>query len=643
MSLRNKVRYMFENFMARGGISVFISLVVLFIIAMVFSILLRTGILFLLSDPGPQDVSSAFWTSFIQIIDPGGIAEDTASSPWFKVSAILTTFLGLIIFSMLIAFITAQLEVMLYNFRKGSSRVIEENHTLILGWNERVDDIIDELIAANTSRKNACIIVLAPHEKEDMDDTIFRTFPDTKTTRIVTRSGNPASVQDLNLVNAQKARSVIVLAACSDGASPKQKVISDSSVIKTVLALHTCCKGDQVIVAEIFSEQKRQLIAELKPDKILAINSREILGKLLVQTTLSSGLEIVYNEILSFHGCEIYLTNKNIEGIPFIEAGYHYKDGVPLGILKADGDLTIRPKGDTILSAGDSLLLLAEDDSTIKFQEEAVAQPAEHPFPVKKRKLRKERELILGWHNIGSVIISEFADFLHEGSQIDVMLPEGSKTVTVQLEEAKHLAGKLKVHHIHGNPMSKEDLSKANPWAYDNIIILSQDLEDYSPERIDSDTLVILLLLRQLQKEQAVPGGRAKIITQVLNSDNQDLVKQSNVDDFIISNKLITRILAQLSEEPRLKQLYDHLFQEEGSEIYLKPIEYYFEPVPKKLSFADMMYAASKRDEICIGLRIAQDSHETEKNFGIILNPDKNKGFYLSQDDYLIVLAENEM
>jgi len=49
--------------------------------------------------------------------------------------------------------------------RKGRSRVIERNHTLILGWSPTVFAIIGELIIANENQRRPRIVILADHDK----------------------------------------------------------------------------------------------------------------------------------------------------------------------------------------------------------------------------------------------------------------------------------------------------------------------------------------------------------------------------------------------------------------------------------------------------------------------------------------------
>ncbi|MBW1873669.1 MAG: hypothetical protein JRJ19_16495, partial [Deltaproteobacteria bacterium] len=289
------------------------------------------------------------------------------------------------------------------------------------------------------------------------------------------------------------------------------------------------------------------------------------------------------------------------------------------------------------------VLILAEDDSTIKFAKQAVARPVDLPFSYTRLEQRRERELILGWHSIANIVVSEYADYLLEGSEIDIVVHDPSERIISQVQALRDSNTSLKVNLINGNPMSFGDLQAVKPFGYDNVIILSQNQEEDSAERTDSETLVILLLLRKILRDSAVMKLSTKIITQVLNSENQELITQTNVDDFIISNKMITMILAQLSEEPRIKELYDDIFQEEGSEIYIKPASLYFDSLPQKVTFADLMGLALKRDEICLGVRKKSQAYQPDKNFGVKLNIEKNTSLEIEPEDCLVVLAEDDL
>ena len=101
---REKLRYKFENFMYRGGISIFISLFVLFILCFLIAVLVR-GILLLIF-PGNDMIGNAFehgWAIFLMMTDPGSMGIDMGSSGWIRISAVVAGMLGVIIFCICLA------------------------------------------------------------------------------------------------------------------------------------------------------------------------------------------------------------------------------------------------------------------------------------------------------------------------------------------------------------------------------------------------------------------------------------------------------------------------------------------------------------------------------------------------------------
>ena len=121
------------------------------------------------------------------------------------------------------------------------------------------------------------------------------------------------------------------------------------------------------------------------------------------------------------------------------------------------------------------------------------------------------------------------------------------------------------------------------------------------------------------------------------------LVARAGVQDVIISNRLVSMIMAQISESRDIEKVYDDIFEEDGSEIYLKPASLYFTELPIEVSFADMMRIAQKRSEVCMGVKIKALENNREDNNGITLIPEKNTRFTLNADDSLVVVAEDEL
>lgn len=139
------------------------------------------------------------------------------------------------------------------------------------------------------------------------------------------------------------------------------------------------------------------------------------------------------------------------------------------------------------------------------------------------------------------------------------------------IEEMEAIGGSIEgltiTRHI-GDPLERETLEKLSPFDHDNVIVLPQDHEgDVAPERVDSESIVVLLQLRTIRKDVEASGRntRTKIVTEVLESGNQELVAKAGVDDVIISNRMVSMLFAQLSEQREVQRVYDDLFEEEGS------------------------------------------------------------------------------
>lgn len=655
-------RYKFDNFMARGGSSIFLVLVVVFLglwaaITIVRGICVATlpktvaverhGDLTAqegTASSGFEKIMRGGYLTFLQLTDPGNMAQDVASNPIYKIFAIISGIAGVILAGSLIAFITTALDQKIAELRKGHSHVVEQEHTLILGWNERIIEILRELVLANESEDNPCVVILSQEDKEEMDDYIALHLHDPMNTRIVTRSGAESSLVNLEIASVGTCRSCIILATCGAGAPEEQKLRSDSVAIKTILAILASreTSEDFPIVAEIFHERNREIISQVS-DHVVAVDTNEILAKILVQTSRSVGLSVVYAEMLSFDGCEMYFHGDDWGDIAFGELAYRFPDGVPMGIRRENGELLVNPAIDVQMQPGDEILILAEDNSTIDYQSSAVAQPnRDLKLAGGRLEQRIERELLIGWTPKVETIIREYADYVLDGSSIDVMLREVDVDVRDKIAALDEELTGVTLRLIDADPLRTDGLLSANPWEYDNIIILSQSSADGDDERIDSETIIILLMLRKIFDARPDTDPKPRLITEVLDSENQELIARSGVNDFIISNRFVSMILAQISEDTDIKRVYDDLFEEDGSEIYLKPALLYFSEFPFTATYADMIHVAQQREEVCLGVKLKANEQNMEENFGVKLIPEKTESFTLNADDSLVVLAEDE-
>lgn len=648
-SLRQRLQYAFDNFIARGSTSIYLILGILFFVLIVAFGLWRAVVAIQdgeVTDDQTTFFSQQFFIAFLELTDPGNMAQDLESSIYMKIPAVGAGVIGIVMLSVLIAIITTSLIEQMERLRKGRSRVIEEDHTLILGWDDqRVVEILRELIMANESEPDAAVVILSEKDKEEMDLYLRQVLPNRGTTRVITRNGSTSSVLNLNLASASTCKSCIILATAKEESSREEKNLSDARAIKTILALTSACPQEENelnVVVELFDDHHSAIIKENCPHRVEAVNANEILAKILVQTSRSVGLSIAYSEIFSFDGCEMYLHKGKWPETQFGVCQFHFPDGVPMGIRREDGELLINPHYHTALYPGDEVLILAQDDSTVEYKEEPVTIPRDLPFEYKEMERTVENELIIGWNRKGKVIIQEYAEYVMEGSRIEVILQNPTWDERAEIKELDERLEHLTIRIIEKDPLLIETLLAAHPSSHDNIIILSGG-EDTDPEKADAQTILILLLLRKIFEENPDETVNTRLITEVMDSSNRDLIAQAGVKDFIISNRFVSMLLAQMSENIEIKSVYDSLFEEDGSEIYLKPAHLYFNEFAARLTFADCMFAAQKREEVCLGIKITQDEENPEKNFGVDLVPIKDTIYHLKEDDCLIVLAENEV
>jgi hypothetical protein len=99
-------------------------------------------------------------------------------------------------------------------------------------------------------------------------------------------------------------------------------------------------------------------------------------------------------------------------------------------------------------------------------------------------------------------------------------------------------------------------------------------------------------------------------------------------------------MLSQLSENRELKAVFDDLFDAEGSEIYLKPVSDYVQP-GKEVNFYTAASSAARYNEIAIGYRRCKFTHDADKTYGVVVNPDKSEKIIFEERDKLIVIAED--
>jgi voltage-gated potassium channel Kch len=629
-SFKQKVSYMFDNIMAAGtpamiGMLALLSLVVVFVAAAIISLL---GI----TQPGEEGALSfgeAAWMSLMRTLDAGTMGGDAGFG--FRLVMLLVTVGGIFVVSSLIGVLSAGVESKLEELRKGRSIVLENNHTIILGWSPQVFTIISELVEANSNQKRAAIAILAETDKVEMEDEIRARIDELKTTRVICRSGNPMDPTDLELVSPHTARSIIVI--------PPDSEDPDTFVIKTVLAITNNPNRREEpyhIITQLRDEKSQALVKMISTrDDVNAVMMGELIARVTAQTSRLSGLSVVYTELMNFGGDEIYFKEEpSLSGRTFGDALLAFEDSTIMGIGRANGAILLNPPMDTRFEPGDKVIAISADDDTVKLSglnthpiQTAALRTNGHAAPPKP-----EKSLLLGWNLRAGIILKELDAYVAKGSVVTVVADD---ELEKDVKACAKLTANQKVTFLAGDTTDRELLDSLKIEDFDHVIVVADTHR--SVQESDARTLVTLLHLRDIASRDETPFS---IVSEMLDLRNRELAEVTKVDDFIVSDHLISLMTAQLSENSALMGVFTDLFDPEGSEVYLKPIEQYVatgEPV----NFYTVVEAARRRGETAIGYRIETEHSDARKSYGVYTNPKKSSVATFTVEDKIIVLAES--
>ncbi len=626
-TFQQRLKYPFDNMMAKGMPAM---IGMLFAASAILILVIAALVAFFGAAPGNENFLQLVWMSLLRTLDPGTMGDDQGS-PFFLFMMLAVTVGGIFIVSALIGVLSSGLQMQLDRLRKGRSRVLENGHTLILGWSPQVFTILSELMTANENQKNARIVVLAEGDKIAMEEQIRERVEEKGSTRVIVRSGHPIDLNDLELGNPHTARSIIVL--------PPESEDPDADVIKTVLAItnnpHRRAEPYH-IVTQIRNRENMDVVQMIGAgDKIFPLLTGDVIARVVAQTSRQSGLSVVYTELMNFGGDEIYFKQEpGLSGKTFGEILLAYEDSAVMGLRKADGTILLNPPMEARLEPGDHLFALSEDDDTIRLSglTEIPIETGSIRNGKKSHRRNPERALIIGWNRAAPIIIRELDAYVPSNSQVTVFAEESLAREGASACE-KNLTNQ-KLTFIPGDTTNRELLDSLNIPAYNHVIVLARS--GLGNQQADARTLMTLLHLRDIAEHDPTPFS---IVSEMLDLRNRQLAEVTNVDDFIVSEHLISLMLAQLSENDGLFDIFQRIFDPEGAEIYLKPVEDYVE-TGQPLNFYTVVEAATRRGETAVGYRVASEASLADKNYGVHTNPKKSEKVIFAPADRIIVLAE---
>lgn len=631
-----KIKYKFDNLISKNpkGLLVILTLITLFILATIASVIT-------FFDPNQPN----FLTNYEELIN-------LTISPSIKFNSnifltflyVIVAMLGLLLISVLIGILTSIIESRLIELRRGRSVVIESNHSVFLGWSNKLFTAIKELSEANRSVEKSSIVVMSVRDKIFMEEYLFREIPADSNSNVICRTGDPSDSKDLQLISPNTARSIVLLATDDE--------YSDSMVLKRALSLQKNTNVTCPIIAEVNSAENAEAL-KLLP-KLTVIQPRNFIMRLLAQSLKDPGLSKVYSELLTFEESEIYFwpTNENqdkfqkhIVGRTFKEAAFEFEISCLIGVVNNYSNINdknqnefvkLLPDNDYIIQSTDRLILISEDDSTIG---SSVGKSTFKRFSEKNSQIinltnnyTKKHITIIGWHSWGEILLNELQTQLPNGSEIDIIYnPELSTELN---QNVINSSSNLTINIFKINDFKRDSFKNIN-WNKTNSILILGNRDKLNIQESDSYTLLTFTHIKNVRDNQT---RDINICCEILDPKNAELIEGTRDDEFVASDELVAKYLIQLSENKYLKAVYTDLLDEAGAELFLRNTTEYVNN-NQSITFGELVNIGFTKNEIVVGIQLKIHSENHKVNS--ILSPAKSNRFELNKNDKIIVLANN--
>lgn len=455
------------------------------LVCVILVVVLGGVVLFVFSILEHKDMSedsfgTFIWQAWVFIADAG--AHGSVEEPLMRIGALLITIVGLIIFALVISMTSEGVQTRFDNLRKGTAKVMETKHYLILGWSSKVKTLVSEICTSAWSEGGRCIVIMADIDKEELEKRVA----DISLQRsiLVCRKGDPCNLADMKHVSAKYADSICIVA--NDNRTPAE---SDHYTLRICMCLNAM-GFEGGVAAELKDGQNRELLVLVGLPRLEIIVCHDFMGMMLVQCARQKGLSEVLESILGFDGCEFYLKEwPELCGIEMKYIHYYFDAAIVLGIKSKDtGLVKMNVENDYVIQEGDEILVLADDDDTY--------WPRGSPFKVENLpgyfkdeistaskitpQITGEKMLIINSRAKMMDLVDE--SFLSGTSEVTIFTSKKTEISAEDLEGEEHL-------EIIMDDFSRDNISDIlGKKTYDHILVLS--------EQNDSTILARLLVLQ---------------------------------------------------------------------------------------------------------------------------------------------------
>jgi hypothetical protein len=441
----------------------------------------------------------------------------------------------LVLFSgAVIATLTAAVKTYIDKKGNAKGKIELHNQFVILNWNSKVPDIIHNLMVKGFKES---VIILSDKTKEyvsnEIDSLLAAYNQEDKKNKLnlIVKVGNPLLHGDLGDISIANAADIVVMSREDMTAGEDANIANNDLLsLKVLLALSNFdISKDCNIVIETDSEiiknkieSLAETLANLKEKSIIPVSFNRKIGQIIAQTMLEPRMADIYAELLSFEGFEFYAYGED----------------------EVDDYLTTHNSAIPIIKFH-RLFVLAEDAPDLSVTRAV-------PTDLGKVRTFGTKEVDLDIHcTIFIIGENKKARFIKENLAL-ATLGYGSHFKVYDYQKGE-------------NDRLIEDIRKTE--GNKKVLILSDD--KVSSDSYDANVFVTLIALQTAFKSRN--REELSFVTELLDSKNYNSIKDFNIKNAIISNRMMSLMLSQLALNQDSQKFFDGLLTvdtEEGGDVF---------------------------------------------------------------------------
>lgn len=564
--------------------------------------------------------------SVIQDIGATGVA--------LTVTCLAVIIIGMITFTgAVIGYFTNILNDFIESANAGNTRLYLSDHTVILNWNARAPEIVNDLLYSDHKETVVALVKSGGDDiRKEIEERLHQTIEKENAPIIkkaekmsffarrrylknhklgsnvsfIVIEGNIFSQKQLRDISIDLAKAVIILSNDpSDMADGRQTDEGNPQAIKALMQTADIVSAGggrhQNIIMEIADPWTDDIVRKIISGKelgdkcnIVMFHVEKFLGQLLAQLSLTPELTAVYDDLFSNKGAAFYTDSVRTGD----EIGYmrdyltSHNRAVPLTLIDRNGE--------------GCFCFSAETQSDIGRKQESVS--AGLHVELNETPSERKRVIMVGHNSKAEEIMSCYEAYIASQPRDR---QNGALKVTV-IDEAESLS---RMEHYQRYPFVEEALDLdiyhiektyetlrrllLDTSEETNILILSDDTE--LEDNADSSALMCLVYIQDfikktIRKNPDYAHKKIKTIVEITDPDHYDIVKGYPMTEAVISNRFTGNIITQIGEKDSIYDFYKGLLSYSSQsgpcgKPQLKKVKSFFREIPPACTAYDLVRA----------------------------------------------------